>query len=230
LELPVNSIRRLTVSVLHAGAKPIDGLVALWSAEGNADDSVGNRHGQLQNQTGYAPGKIGQAFAFHGIGDGITAPTTDLPIGTSDRTIDCWVYIESFNPGQQGQILGYGFFGAAGKSYALCYKPDHRLFFSQWGDALFGSTLDPGQWYNIAVTSVGTSSIKLYVDGVNVATGALDFNTPAGGQFFMGKATLPQTEFYGLIDEVAVYNRALSDDEIKAISEEAAPAKPAPAH
>jgi hypothetical protein len=251
VELPVNSIRRLTVSVLHAGAKPIDGLVALWSAEGNADDSVGNRHGQLLNQAGYAPGKIGQAFAFHNVGDQVVAPATDLPIGTSDRTIDCWIYIDSFsfNAGpyinngysdgfeprrgiysnNEPGIVGYGIPGTAGQCYGIGLKSDHRLIFSQWGDAIWGPALETGRWYNIAVTSVGNDSIKLYVDGVKVATGVLSFNTPPGSQIVIGKGNSPYNplQFIGKIDEVAVYDRALSDDEIKSLCDDDAPARPA---
>jgi len=58
-------------------------------------------------------------------------------------------------------------------------------------------------------------------------------NTPPNGQIVIGKknqSPYPPEQFFGLIDEVAVYNRALSDEEIKSISEEAAPAKPASAH
>lgn len=229
VELPVNSVRRLTVSVLRAAGKPIDGLVALWSAEGNADDSVGNRHGQLLNQAGYAPGKVGQAFAFHSLRDQLLAPATDLPTGTSDRTIDCWIYLDSFNNDAEECIAGYGV-GGPGQIFSLSVCHGHRLAFTQWGDSFDGSELEANRWYNVAVTSAGTGPIKLYVDGVNVATGTLNFSTPAGGQFWIGKINSPytQAQFYGLIDEVAVYNRALSDDEIKSLAEDA-PAKPAPA-
>ena len=232
VELPIASIRHLTVSVLRAAAKPIDGLVALWSAEGNADDSVGNRHGQLLNQAGYAPGKIGQAFAFRNLGDQVTAPATDLPAGTSDRTIDCWIYIESFNNDEEEIVVSYGTSGR-GQIFALCVADGHRLKFTQWGDGLWGSVLELNRWYHIAVASVGSSSVKLYVDGVIVATGSLNFDTPSNGQIVIGKKNQspnPPEQFYGLIDEVGVYNRALSDDEIKSLAEEAAPAKPASAH
>jgi hypothetical protein len=222
VELPVASLRRLAVMVARPSALPRDGLVALWSAEGNADDSVGNRHGRLQNQTGYAPGKVGQAFAFHHIGDGVTAPATDLPVGTSDRTIDCWVYIESFLPDAEVGIVGYGKSGIPGQFYGLGASQNNVLIFSQWGDALVGPTLEAGRWYNFAVTSAGTMT-KLYVDGVKVATGDLNFNTPAGNEFHIGELKAPGCvrQIMGLIDEVAVYNRALSEDEIKSVFEAA---------
>ena len=197
------------------------GLVALWSGDGNANDSVGGNNGQLLHQAGFAAGKVGSAFAFHSIGDEVTAPATDLPAGTSDRTIDCWIYIKSFNNGAEECIAGYGM-GGPGQIFSLSVAHGHRLVFTQWGAALDGSVLEANRWYNVAVTSVGTDSIKLYVNGVNVVTGTLNFDTPADGEFWIGKIKSPYApvQFYGLIDEVAVFNRALSDSEIQSIYSE----------
>jgi hypothetical protein len=221
VELAVGSVRKFTVSAAHSFSSYPPGLVALWSGEGNSKDSAGNNDGELHGGINFAPGKVGQAFAFHGIGDAVTAPTTDLPVGTSDRTFDCWIYLDSYVPGAETFIAGYGDFGVAGKSYAfgLDNSPNRRLIFSQWGEAIRGPALETGRWYNIAVTSVGTSSIKLYVDGVNVASGSLNFDTPPGTQFHIGQVTAPYCirQCIGLIDEVAVYNRALSAEEIEAI-------------
>ncbi len=216
--LPVASIRRLSVTAARFAGRPTDGLVALWSAEGNADDRVGQRPGQLINQAGFAPGQIGQAFVFHTLGDGVTAPATDLPAGTSDRTLACWVYIEAYVP-DETFIAGYGNTGVDGQFYDLAVLPDHRVVFSQWGETVAGPVLDTGRWYHLAVTSIGHTSVKLYVDGVNVAKGALDFDTPTGGRFYIGslQASFVVRQFIGLIDEVAVYNRALADDEIQAL-------------
>jgi hypothetical protein len=194
------------------------GLIALWSGDSNADDSVGGNHGQLLNGVGFAPGKIGQAFTFHNVGDQVTAPAKGLPVGTSDRTIDCWIYIDSFNNDAEECIAGYGK-GGPGQIFSLSVVHGHRLVFTQWGDALDGSVLESGRWYNVAVTSSDGGSIRLYVDGINVATKTLNFNTPAGGQFWIGKIKSPYApvQFNGLIDEVSVYNRALSDSEIQAV-------------
>jgi len=217
--LPVVSVRKVSVATSDANAHP-PGLVALWSGEGNGKDAVGGNHAVLTDIT-FSEGKVGQAFTFHNIGDAITAPATDLPVGTGDRTLDCWIYLNTYVPGAETFIAGYGDFGVAGKSYAigLDNSPNRRLFFSQWGEAIRGPALETGRWYNLAVTSVGTSSIKLYVDGVNVASGALNFDTPSGTQFHIGQVTAPYClrQCIGLIDEVAVYNRALSAEEIKAI-------------
>jgi hypothetical protein len=59
----------------------------------------------------------------------------------------------------------------------VCVSHGRRLCFTQWGDALDGPILEANRWYNIAVTSTGSSSVKLYVEGVNVATGVFNFKS-----------------------------------------------------
>ena len=97
---------------------------------------------------------------------------------------------------------------------------DQRLYFSQWGLTLEGPVLTTSQWYHVAVTSAGGTS-TLYLNGTNVASGNLPFNTPADSQLLIGSINAPSTfanyQTIGLIDELSIYNRALSQVEIQAI-------------
>jgi hypothetical protein len=220
VDLAASSIRKFTVMCPKTAYAHPPGLVALWAGNEDGIDSAGENNAKLQGGTGFVPGKSGQAFAFRAIGDGVTAPTSGLPVGTSDRTIVCWVYVNSFNPGSETFVAGYGNFGEAGQCYALGFddSQDHRLIFSQWGEAIKGPSLETGCWHNLAVTSIGNDSIKLYVDGTNVASGSLNFDTPSGSQFHIGQVTAPYClrQCIGFIDEVCVYNRALTAEEIQA--------------
>ncbi|HZL79849.1 MAG TPA: LamG-like jellyroll fold domain-containing protein [Candidatus Limnocylindrales bacterium] len=199
---------------------PPSGLIAWWRAESNALDSIGPNNGTLVGETSYAPGKVGQAFNFSAVGDAVSAPTSGFPTGTSDRTIECWVYLNSFISGTESFIAGYGNFGGTGgQAYAMGVYPDQRLYFSQWGSGIFGPVLNTNQWYHVAVTSGGTNSITLYLNGTNVASGSLPFDTPAGSQLFIGGVSAPfnTRQMVGLIDEVSIYNRALTPAEIQSI-------------
>ena len=62
VSLPADSIRRLRVSIAGTSGRTKAGLVALWSGEGDANDSVGGNNGQLVNDAGFASGEVGQAF------------------------------------------------------------------------------------------------------------------------------------------------------------------------
>ena len=203
----------LTVNPPPPCTPPPAGIVGWWPAEGDANDIIGPNNGTLIGNVTYANGEVGQAFSFNTAGDQVSVPTGGFPVGTSDRTMECWVYINSFVPGQ-GE--SFAFYGAAqdGGAYNMGIYTDQRLYFSQWGLTLEGPVLTTKQWYHVAVTSAGGTSI-LYLDGTNVASGNLPFNTPAGTQLFIGAINNYQT--IGLIDELSIYNRALSQVEIQAI-------------
>jgi len=145
----------------------------------------------------------------------MTAPTTDLPIHDSDRTLELWAKVDAFNEGETF-FAGYGEFLSFGQTYQLGTTAS-TLYFSQWGQAVFGPDLQTDRWYHVAVTSVG-SLVTLYLDGEPVGTGDLRVDTPSGTHFIVG--SLPDDtskRLDGLIDEVAVYDRALSGAEIEAI-------------
>ena len=197
---------------------PPTGLVGWWTGDETATDVLNVNNGTLLGGTSYASGEVGQAFQFSAAGDQVSVPTSGFPIGTNDRTIECWVYINSFIPGEGATFAFYGSSGIDGGSYSLGAYSDQRVFFSQWGSGLFGPVLTTNQWYHVAVTSEGTNT-TLYLDGTNVVSGYVPFNTPAGTQLFMGGIYYPSATYQmiGLIDEASIYNRALSSNEIAAI-------------
>src|SRR4051812_262251 len=52
------------------------GLVAWWTGDGNALDALGGNNGLLEGGTGFAPGKVGQAFSLDGIDDRVRVPNS----------------------------------------------------------------------------------------------------------------------------------------------------------
>jgi sugar lactone lactonase YvrE/subtilisin-like proprotein convertase family protein len=196
---------------------PPGGIVSWWPAEGDTQDIAGGNSGMLTTGVTFAPGAVGQAFHFGGTGDYFQAPTSGLPTGNSDRTLELWVNVQQF-VASEAQFAAYGNFGTNGQTYGLGAS-GNRLFFSQWGNALLGPSLQAGVWYHLAVTNVG-NSVTLYLDGTAVATGTLPINTAGGTQFYMGSLPSPygaNRRLQGFTDEAAVYNRALSAAEIQAI-------------
>lgn len=193
---------------------PPNGLVSWWPADGNAYDAQGSNHGALQEGATFTPGLVEGAFSFDGSGRMI-APASDLPVGNSERTLELWANVSAFNDGETF-FAGYGRFLSSNQTFQLGTTAG-TLFFSQWGQAVFGPDLQTDRWYHIAATSVGTQ-VTLYLDGEPAATGDLSIDTPSGTRFIVG--SIPDDEskqMNGLIDEVAVYNRALSAEEIQAI-------------
>jgi hypothetical protein len=194
-------------------------VISYWTGDDTAADAKGINNATLNGGAGYAPGVVRDAFQFNGVDGYFQSPTHDLPTGNSDRTIDLWVKIDAFSP-IEAFFAGYGRFGANNQTYQLgANSADQRVFFSQWGQAVFGPSLATGTWYNVAVTNVG-NSVTLFLDGQAVATGNLTISTPAATQFYMGR--IPgglgdDRRLDGEVDEVRVFGGALNPNEIQAI-------------
>lgn len=219
LGLTNSSDANLTVNPPPPCLPPPLGVVAWWTAEGNPNDIIGTNNGVLEGGAGYTSGEVGQAFNFSNVGDQVVATTGGLPTGTSDRTIECWAYFDSFTSGVESTIALYGTIGGYGEVYELYIDQNQHLAFSQWGDNVTGPLVNPGQWHHLAVTSSGTTNIILYLDGINVASGNLSFNTPQGTTLYIGGVSAPSLtrQTIGQIDELTIYNRALTPDEIAAV-------------
>src|SRR5205807_272988 len=83
-------------------ALPRNGLVALWSGEGNGNDSVGKNTAMLTNIT-FADGKVGQAFSLNGSNSCAKIPASDsLDMEKSDGlTMSAWINptdVSGFHP------------------------------------------------------------------------------------------------------------------------------------
>jgi DNA-binding beta-propeller fold protein YncE len=203
-------------TVLTAVAAP-SGIVSWWAGNGNAADSVGPNNGTLNSGVTYGQGEVGSAFSFNTT-DYVSANTTGLPTGNSDRTLEMWVKANSFPSSGETYFAGYGDFGTSNETYHLG-TTGSQLFWSQWGTGIGGPSLTPNVWYHVAVTNVGDSA-TLYLNGVAVGSATVPIDTPAGSSFYIGRipGTLGNTrQLNGEVDEVSVYNRALSAAEIKGI-------------
>ena len=204
-----------TVTPLCAPAPP--GLVSWWPGDGNANDLAGINNGTLVNGTTFAPGKVGQAFSFDGADSLVQAGTTGLPTGNSDRTLEFWTRIDSV-VASEAFFAGYGTFGSFTQTYHVG-ATGTAPFFSQWGSGVGAPSLTTGTWHHVAVTNVG-AAVRLYIDGALAGSGSLTINTPAGTQFYMGRipgSLGDSRRLQGLVDEPAVYARALSASEIQEI-------------
>ena len=201
------------------------GLVAWWPGDGNANDMVGGNHGTLRGSATFAPGMVGQAFSFDGqLAYVEVANTSNLQISASSpATLDAWIFPTSF-PSVEGipdADRAAPVTAAMDGYYALQYFDTNEVFRAHvhtatnwiYADAPFSLALDT--WTHVAQTWDG-ATLKVYVNGQLIGSGARSGPPNAvRGHLFIG--TIHGHLFAGRIDEVSIYNRALSFAEIKAI-------------
>ena len=197
---------------------PPSGMVDWWGGDNNALDIIGTNHGTLMGGVTYGEGIVRQAFSFHGTLHDYVKMTSSTAgdFGSSPFTVDFWM--NSSNDGNGGVYL-------VGKSY-----PDYgqgwdiRLRTSQivvvgvngWAENIISDTsVTSGAWHHIALTANG-SDVILYIDNVQKGSSGRSAISSTTNPFSMGDTpgfSVP-TAFNGLIDEVQIFNRALSADEI----------------
>lgn len=208
---------------------PPSGLVSWWSGEDNANDIQNNNHGTLQNGATFATGKIGQAFSFDGVDDFVVIPHSMSLNPTNALSLEAWIYINqyTFIPA----IVSKGNVGNYFESYSLAISDDGRLLFvlnrngtSSGRSFVMGPIVSLNTWSHVASTYDG-ATMRVYLNGSEVGSvnhvGGI-FVTPH--PVVIGKNDrepnplgYPTSYLSGLIDDVSIYNRALSASEIQSI-------------
>ena len=210
---------------------PPSGMISWWPGDGNANDLIGDNDGQLIGDATFAAGLVGGAFSLDGFTDSINVPDSDsLDTGTS-FTIDAWFNTDNVNkiePGGTGQktqtIVMYGFTDLFGKNNLLSIKFS-KLEFSIRGigpgfQELVGTTtITSNTWYHTALTYDGTTA-NLYLDGSLEDSELVTMNLDSNSRVLIGRYHSPSTnnlhfDFDGKIDEVEIFDRALSQSEIQ---------------
>jgi hypothetical protein len=230
VKLPVHLIRRLTVSpVVKPGSGQMrEGLVALWSGEGNANDVVGNNNGVAQDIT-YTNGVVGQAFVFNTTTSYISVPASpSLNVGIgSGFTIECWIQPNAFNVNVSGAPIiewdsattdGMELWSQFGMLAVSIYDTSGNNYkFNTANNLLNTSSLQ-----HVALTyDKSSGNAVLYYNGVavtNVNFGNITAQTtyPVNIGRRTGQPIGNGDTYGGLMDELSLYNRALSASEIQA--------------
>lgn len=202
---------------------PPAGLVGWWSAEGNADDATGWNNGTPQGAATYGPGEVGLAFSFDPSNGTIIVPDSSSLRLTNQLTIEAWINTRSTNTDRAIVSKIGGVYGNNGYQLALSGNQLLGQFNSPglgWPSSRIECALPIGlgTWYHVAWT-YDQSAMKLYWNGRPVATNVIGPKTisATGSTLRISGDDNNHVYFDGLIDEPAVYNRALSDAEIAAI-------------
>ena len=223
------------LEIILSSASVTEGLIAYYPFNGNANDESDNsNHGTVSGATLTTDrnGNTNSAYSFDGVDDYIDLGNSALFfLGKYDGfTISAWVKSnEILGSLPDGQTIFSKYIAASdNRFYSFYIVDEHDLRFAAWlngaRDTRNDVQYDIGfEW--IHVVAVGnTESYKLYLDGMEVASSDKIFEMKTGtttANAMIGavhhSTTTYDLNFDGAIDEVRVYNRALSASEIQAI-------------
>ncbi len=192
------------------------GLVAQYKFEGNANDSVGTFHGTIVGSPTFVSSPVdGQAISFSGTGNyiGTSATASALGIGGSNpKTISAWARAEAFN---DGGIWDLGSTGFSGENFSLRTHNGGYWRGQFWGGDLdFTAPNSLKQWGYYALTYDGTTA-RAYYNGILMGTLTRSLSTNEGRPLEIGRWA-GSTYFQGQIDQLRVYNEAITAAQIAA--------------
>ena len=216
---------------------PTSGLVGWWQFNGNAGDSSINGNNGTVNGATLTTDRFGNpnsAYSFNGVNDYINTPNSASLSITSDITMSAWI-LDNGDSNDYHTILGKrnnsGYWsynlsislinGGTGQEYKKILSgrrnPPSTADYKFSGDSI--NTLI---WQHVAVT-VKTDTINFYLNGNNVgyvvATGNV-FTIPVIDQsvgLTIGACNSPTEYFWGKLDDIGIWNRALTTTEISAL-------------
>ncbi|MCC6577257.1 MAG: T9SS type A sorting domain-containing protein [Flavobacteriales bacterium] len=217
---------------------PASGLVGWWPFNGNALDQSGNGHDLSVNGANLTEDRFGvldAAYHFDGSAAHLNGGShADFEI-VGDRTISAWMKADANLNDDQG-IVGYmGSSGAlAGHAGYLLKRrfinPDVIGAYEDsalWGNNNYGAAWSDGpisqnQWHHLVLWRSGGTT-HLYVDNVLQASSFSLTPYFLNSEFLVGWSGSPGQYFHGEIDDIGVWDRALSPAEIQSVFEAEGP-------
>ena len=189
------------------------------------DISGDGRNGILTNGVKWGVGQFGSVLDFDGLGQYVDIPKTEH---YDIITVSAWVAPNSAGQNSAGMIVGKD---TTVDRWTWNVMTSNRLQFRHGWTSSNGRWNTPvnvlpqdGSWHNVVVIYDSSSSAndpEMYIDGVSQTI--IEGNTPAGSaittsqNYIIGNRTSGNRTFDGQIDDVRIYNRALSRQEIREI-------------
>ena len=209
-----------------------DGLVGYWSFDNNegsiAYDESGNDNNGLIEGASWTLGISGNALDFDGINDYVYVPSSSsLNFGHGDFSILAWVKTDNSKADDIQIIEKMDRIGGQAPFRGYYFRVSHHTYHENnpepclsdgindveiWGDDF----LADNEWHFIVATFDRDDKLKLYVDGefdnsedINIV-GNIDVSNP----LYIGQQDNSDNRFVGQIDEIRLYNRVVSKEEI----------------
>jgi len=207
-----------------ACAPPPPGLMAWWPGDGNFQDLAGTTVGVVNGGVSFASGKVGQAFTFNGVNGTVTFPGSENLNPQAGVSMEMWIkaikpkcwaglLLKMDYPQTNGRLGGYKMNLSTNGYGVEAWFP-----FGNWPYAGNPKPVVDGYWHHVVGTYDGTKAL-VYVDGLpGPPTFGTGWLTPSATPVILGNDNCITNRFFeGSLDEVCIYNRALSASEVAAL-------------
>jgi len=212
----------LLTGVAWAQKVVTDGLIGFWTLDkdtidGNTvSDSLGKNHGEIFGDPEIVEGKINGALEFDGKDDYIDLPNMENEVAV---TMELWTKLRDSLSAPDNRGLVSSTLWQAGVVH-FKMNPEFPVLVDKADGGKVNTlpkiqNLEQDRWYHCAYTcDTEKNELMLYIDGELMNTAAsgttpVDLTSLRIGSEFDGRY------FPGTLDEIRIYNRALSEDEIK---------------
>jgi subtilisin-like proprotein convertase family protein len=241
-----NSVNSITsavavLTVTNPVAVPLPaGCVAWWRAENNFLDSVGTNHGTGLNGVTFASGEVGQGFNFDGNDGYVSVPSApELNFDANqDFTVAAWIHPNQFFNGYENALIGKVDIqhirnGQSPRGWYMWLAQNTRTLqmlinTNGNGSGYYVSgrqVIAAGGWTHVAITHSGTNLLFLVNGALDLATNMPTVSLANNDSLAIGTIydsfrsppCDPGTGAKGWVDDVVIFNRALSSNEIAAI-------------
>jgi hypothetical protein len=202
-----------------------DGLVAFYPFSGNVNDESGNGyHGTVQGAliTADRFGKLG-AYGFDGV-DGRIKLDGEAMNSLNSFTITCWM--KTFDTGSSNNFFSAAHSGQPNELVIQHNNGKMTLFVHSQSHQMSETRIDDNSWHQVVISREG-SVIEFYLDGHfdsvwdSAPVGNLTVEKSGlwlgGDQDCVGGCWESNQQFDGLLDDLRIYSRALSESEIQAL-------------
>ncbi|MBT9566966.1 MAG: S8 family serine peptidase [Thiobacillus sp.] len=209
----------VAIGVASPGASPTLGLVAHYPFDETsgtvASDASGfNNHASVLNGAAWISGRVNGALMFDGVNDGLNlANLASLGSGNTPHTVASWVRVDSLPSGRAWMLL-LGREGTGAHHWLLNATGVAQL--GVWSGNQAQPTLPVGVWKHVALSFDGTT-LRAYIDGVLIATKPATFNL-SGVPLTVATQHVGERFFRGALDDLRIYNRALSASEVAGLA------------
>lgn len=212
--LPAGAFNRTSYAQLY-------GLVGYWSFdEGSgtaAKDGSGNNNNATLHGASWTKGKAWSALNFDGLNDYVDCGNNETLDPIQGATIEAWVNFGCL-PSVAGHTMEIASRSGASTDLDLQAETDNRFkFYIGPGVVVASNTVvEIGRWYHVAATYQAYNCTRMYVNGILEKTTSINLARGTNpNSFSIGESLVWRGRYFnGTIDEVKVYNRPLSAEEV----------------